>query len=78
MNPKRWKWYTWIALFLFSVNIIATYNQGLGSWSMTALSCLIVWASLAVIHYLVVALFRFVEWASDRLGKMPPPPRENW
>ena len=26
MNPKRWKWYTWIALVYFAINFYVNFN----------------------------------------------------
>ena len=66
MNPKRWKWYTWIILVFFPINLVANYSAP-GDAVISVIVCVIYWFFLWLIHQIVRAFYLAFT------GKMPPP-----
>lgn len=67
MNPKRWKWYTWIALIYFAINLYVNFNGAPASAIISVFVSGVVWFFLWLIHEIVRAFYLALT------GKTPPP-----
>ena len=43
MNPKRWKWYTWLALVYFAINFYLNFNGVPGEAIISVFVSGVVW-----------------------------------
>ncbi len=67
MNPKRWKWYTWLALVYLALNLAVNF-RGQASEAIISLAIgAVVWFFLWLLHEVVRAFYLAFT------GKMPPP-----
>lgn len=67
MNPKRWKWYTWIALVYFAINFYVNFNGTAAEAIISVFVSGVVWFLLWLIHEIVRAFYLAFT------GKMPAP-----
>lgn len=67
MNPKRWKWYTWIALVYFVLVFAVNFNGTVGESIISVFVGAVAWFFLYLIHEIVRAFYLAFT------GKMPPP-----
>ena len=67
MNPKRWKWYTWVALVYFVINFSLNFRGNPAEGIISVSVCSVVWFFLWLIHEIVRAFYLAFT------GKTPPP-----
>ena len=67
MNPKRWRWYTWLALVYFVINFYLNFQGIPAEGIISVIVGAIVWFFLWLIHQIVRAFYLAFT------GKMPPP-----
>ncbi len=67
MNPKRWRWYTWLALVWYVVNCLIQFQQAPASWLLLAAYLPFYWFFLWLLHEVIRAFYLAFT------GKMPPP-----